>query len=152
MLGKLSRWLRLLGYDILYFHDIEDDELLRKAKVSDRILLTKDSSLYRRAIMNDVEAIMLRGKSLEEDLAFLASLNLVKLEFDEKSTRCPICNFRLKIIKDKSEIKGIVPANILEKYDFFWLCDNCGKVYWLGSHWNSINKSLSKARNFIKKL
>ena len=82
MLGKLSRWLRLLGYDVLYFHDIADDELLRKAKESNRVLLTKDFTLYRRAVINDVEAIMLRGKCLEEDLALLAALNLIKLEFN----------------------------------------------------------------------
>ncbi|MCS7366243.1 MAG: Mut7-C RNAse domain-containing protein [archaeon GB-1867-035] len=151
MLGKLSRWLRLLGYDVLYFHDIADDELLRKAKESNRVLLTKDFTLYRRAVINDVEAIMLRGKCLEEDLALLAALNLIKLEFNRELTRCPLCNCKLKIIKNKDEIKNIIPPNILEKYDFFWVCNGCGKVYWLGSHWNSINKSLLKAKSLIKK-
>lgn len=151
MLGKLSRWLRLLGYDVLYFHDIEDDELLERAKRSNRILLTKDFTLYKRALMSNIEAVMLRGKDLEEDLALLASLNLINLEFNENSTRCPLCNAKLRVTRDKDEVKNTVPLNILEKYCFFWICDGCGKVYWLGSHWNSINKSLLKAKLLTKK-
>lgn len=150
MLGKLSRWLRLLGYDVIYSHDAGDDELLGEAKATGRILLTKDLNLYKRARVNGVEAVMLRGKNLEEDLAYLASLKLINLTFNEKLTRCPLCNSKLNATRSKRELEDIIPKNVLERYNFFWICSECGKVYWLGSHWQSINRTLMKARLLLK--
>ena len=49
MLGKLARWLRLLGYDSSYYRDIEDKKLLELAKINDRVLITRDKEVVQKA-------------------------------------------------------------------------------------------------------
>jgi len=145
MLGKLTRWLRLLGYDVKYLKDCQDPKLIEIAKNEKRILLTKDLELYKRSKILNIQAVLLRGSCLEEDLAQLAKSGYIKLEVNFQSTRCPLCNAPLKIV-NRTEVKNNIPAKILQSHDKFWICSNCGKIYWIGSHWNSISLKLLKAK------
>ncbi len=58
MLGKMARWLRMLGHDVTYNVPFGDNELLEVAKKENRVLLTKDLELYQRAIANSVDAFL----------------------------------------------------------------------------------------------
>lgn len=66
MLGKLTRWLRMLGQDVEYSNNMEDSELLVTAKREGRILLTRDFELYQRATGKNIEAFYLEGSTGEE--------------------------------------------------------------------------------------
>ena len=145
MLGKLSRWLRLLGYDVLYFRDKSDAALLDLAEVDSRILLTKDFGLYHTALKRGVKVVYLRGSSLDEDLAYLAVNVGVNLSVDFSLSRCPICNSRLVQVSSDSVV-GLVPSKILSSFKVFWLCIGCGKIYWAGTHWRSIRNRLNRVR------
>ena len=62
MLGKLTRWLRMLGQDVIYTGSMDDKELIQKAKKENRVLLTRDRELYQQAIGKSTEAFFVEGK------------------------------------------------------------------------------------------
>jgi uncharacterized protein with PIN domain len=71
----------------------------------------------------------------------------ISLEIDMSATRCPECGSKLHEIT-REEAVSTVPAKSLELYDRFWRCnkDECGKTYWMGSHWKHIRNTLEEAR------
>ena len=71
-MGKLARWLRMLGHDVIYSVQFNDSELLELAKKENRVLLTKDFELYQRAIGRGIDAYYVEGKTEAERLAELA--------------------------------------------------------------------------------
>ncbi|OYT52334.1 hypothetical protein B6U66_02280 [Candidatus Bathyarchaeota archaeon ex4484_135] len=150
MLGKLARWLRLLGYDAEYGRDASDDELLERARSEDRLLLTSDVELFRRALHSGVKAFLVKGSTEEERLAQLASKLGVKLEVDLKRSRCPKCNSPVVEVP-KEAVRGLVPEGSWSRYDRFWRCTGCGQVYWQGSHWANIEAVLSRARKLASR-
>ena len=144
MLGRFSRWLRILGYDVKYLNSTPDDVLLKIAKEEDRALLTRDAELFRRASTNGLKAIFVEGRSREEKLADIAKRFNIKLEIDMAVSRCPVCNYLLQNVPSDA-VKDKIPKGTLKHYEDFWLCDACGKVYWQGRHWKKIMDTLNKA-------
>ena len=145
MLGALTRWLRILGYDAVYMNEVSDDELLAISTDEGRILLTKDLALYRRAISRGLDPCFVEGPSTASRLANIAERYSIRLTVDPTLSRCPLCNSRLNEI-GKREICDRVPRGTLNNYDEYWSCVGCGKIYWHGSHWNKISETLRMAR------
>jgi len=150
MLGKLTRWLRMLGQDVEYSNNMEDSELLAIAKEERRILLTRDSELYQRSTGKGVEAFYLEGLTGEEKLAEVAKRYGLPLEIDMSESRCPKCNSLIKPISPE-EASDKVEKNTLEHYHEFWQCSKCQQVYWQGAHWTRISNSLCKAKEMLEK-
>ncbi len=145
MLGKLSRWLRLAGCDVIYVGDLgipaenQDTFLIEKAKTEHRVLLTGDIILYRRATTKGIKVVFVGGRDVVKQLVEVSKRCGKRIWIDPKNSRCPVCNGVL-ISTPKSEIKSKVPATVFTKQDKFWLCTQCGKIYWQGKHWESILK------------
>ena len=91
MLGKLSRWLRMLGYETIYQNDSSDNELLVAAKRDSLILLTSDEELYRTASIRGLESFLIQGCTEPERLANLAKRYNLTLKINPKDSRCPAC-------------------------------------------------------------
>ena len=144
MLGKLARWLRMLGYDVKYFNNLDDEELAEVAGSEERILLTRDVGLYQKASVKGLQAFLIEGKTEYEKLAELAKRYGLSLEVDTSNSRCPKCNSNIRPVR-KEAVLGKIPKSTSEFYDEFWECPNCGKIYWQGSHWERISKTLSRA-------
>ncbi len=142
MLGALTRWLRICGYDAAYLRNASDEELIRKAFDERRILLTRDGLLCRKAVRAGVEAFFIEGNGDAEKLASVS--RRFHLELDPEKSRCPQCNATLVAV-EKEAVEGKVPSRTLEAYDEFLLCDSCGKVYWKGSHWRNIMEMVEEA-------
>lgn len=146
MLGKLTRWLRMLGHDVEYSSEaLSDKQLIENAKAEQRVLLTRDLELYKQAVMHGAEAFLVEGATEAEKLASLAKRFNLKLEFDVKVSRCPKCNSQIRPIA-KDAVKERVPEGTLANYDEFWECPNCGQVYWQGTHWKRIKETLRDAK------
>lgn len=152
MLGKLTRWLRMMGYDALYLNDAKDQDLVANAIQQKRILLTSDVALYRYATARGAEAFLVKGRTEAERLAGLADRFKFDLSVDTTQSRCPTCGAVLNTAS-KEEVKGKVPETTFNVFDEFWACSNpdCGKVYWRGSHWENISAVLEKARKIQDK-
>jgi uncharacterized protein with PIN domain len=145
MLGRIARWLRILGYDTLYYRRIEDWRIIRIAEKENRIIVTRDRGLHRRALKRGLKSILLEDDDMASRLATIAYFTGIRLYIDLDRTRCPICNTPLRKA-EKSEVRGKVPDKIYELHDDFWICPKCGKVYWIGSHWRMMEKILEEAR------
>src|SRR5262244_445141 len=48
MVGKLARWLRILGYDTIYLPQLSPEGVMREARRQGRLILTRDTRLLRR--------------------------------------------------------------------------------------------------------
>jgi uncharacterized protein with PIN domain len=150
MLGKLTRWLRLLGYDAKYSNKLDDAQLIALAKKERRILLTKDLGLYQRAITKGIKAFYLDGKTEAERLANLSKRYKIKLVIDMTKSRCTKCNAVVKSIP-KEEVADKVEKNTFLHYEDFWECPKCGQIYWQGAHWTKIETTLNQAKKELKK-
>ncbi|KYH38037.1 MAG: hypothetical protein AYL30_005980 [Candidatus Hecatellales archaeon B24] len=145
MLGSLARWLRMLGYDVEYKSEWEDERLLKEAARSGRVLLTGDLELYRRASRKALRAYLVKVGDRDEALHKLSERFRLRLTLNPKLSRCPLCNTPLKPV-GKREAEGKVPPSVLRRKRRFWICRNpgCGKIYWKGSHWDKIKDTLRK--------
>lgn len=150
MLGKLTRWLRMLGHNVKYSDRLEDSQLVMIAKKEGRILLTKDFKLYKQAKTNRLDALYLKGKTEEEKLAELAKRFKINLDIDMETSRCPKCNTTVKPIT-KEKIADKVEKNTLKYYNKFWECPKCGQIYWQGAHWKRIRKTLETSEKIFQK-
>jgi uncharacterized protein len=136
MLGSLARWLRLMGYDTTYERDCSDTNILERAILTDRILLTRDKKLAERAKERGFYIDVL---NLDEQIRqVIIHFDLV---FDEGLSRCTACNGELRLIGREEASKG-VPDGALSSHEQFYQCRSCSKYYWKGSHWKNIRKKM----------
>ncbi len=140
MLGKLAKWLRVLGYDVIYLKQAGDREILAKLREG-RILVTKD----RRA-----EAWRMQGKVFvvsandhEEQLReVVQGLNLPRID-NSLFSRCLKCNVLLETVS-REEVYEQVPEYIWQTLHLFRRCEGCGQVYWAGSHSKRMRQKLER--------
>ncbi|MCS7140347.1 MAG: Mut7-C RNAse domain-containing protein [Candidatus Nezhaarchaeota archaeon] len=150
MCGKLARWLRLLGLDVMYLKDVDDENMLSIAETSDRIVITRDQELHSKAIKRGVKSILLTSTEHIKNLGEVLRELKIKITIPPLLTRCPLCNNVLKEV-DSVAVAALLPSmNLTSRYKRFWLCDRCNKAYWIGSHWKNIEKILSKVKRYIE--
>jgi uncharacterized protein with PIN domain len=141
MLGKLARWLRILGYDTLYNPRWPDNELVRLARAEGRILLTRDVELARR---RGVRMLFVVHDRVEAQLRqVVASLGLPA---DGQFSRCPVCNEPLEAVP-KSWAWGYVPPYTFCTQREFRLCPRCNHFYWRGTHWQRMQRVIEDLRD-----
>ncbi|NIM89872.1 MAG: hypothetical protein GTO17_02880 [Candidatus Aminicenantes bacterium] len=130
MLGKLAKWLKILGFDTIYFSKIEDAELLELARKEKRILLTRDNELIEKS--RDIESFFVTSEEWN------TQLEQVLDEFDlwkkvSPYSRCIECNVELRDLS-KKDVKNLVAPFVYEQASAFALCPQCERVYWKGTH------------------
>lgn len=140
MLGSLAKWLRIIGFDTLYFRVIEDRELVRIAKQEGRILLSKDNALCRSRKSGN--CLLIRSdKVLDQLREVVVACRFVPGRM-HASMRCALCNGVLHTA-DGAAVSSEVPDYILQSTNAFLKCGECGKVYWDGSHKRIIDAALA---------
>jgi uncharacterized protein with PIN domain len=148
MLGRLTRWLRILGHTVFYDQTLSDNQILTMAQANNWILLTRDHELYQRAQQQGIFCIYLQGRTISEKLVEVARHLSLSFHLDATFSRCAVCGASLEQV-DKSLIQSEVPAGTLNRYTVFWQCEKCGKVYWQGSHWNQISQTVTQVNNIV---
>ena len=149
MLGSFARWLRLLGFEAEYFRDASDDFLLERAALENKILLTRDAELYRRALARELQALYVDGGTEAERLSNVAHRFGLSLCVEDVLSRCPTCGSVLRRV-GTDEVQQHLPERTMRHYNEFWICTDCGQVYWRGGHWKKINETLARARDLLK--
>lgn len=138
-LGKLTDYLRLLGFDIAYAQDWTDDVIAKCAYAENRILLTRDRGLLKRKIVHIGHCV--RADIPADQLAEV--ITLFNLEpFITPFQRCPRCNGKLNPVDKDQIIEELLPLTRIY-YDEFTRCQSCGQIYWKGSHFENMQKLLS---------
>ncbi len=149
MLGHISMWLRLLGYDTLFEIDADDTYLLELAMKTERILITRDVELSKRAKQRNIKVILLDNISHERQIAIIINeLNLRRFP-DPEHSRCVHCNGILEKVK-KEYVLNRVPSKVYEYHDTFWVCTSCNQVYYVGKHWKNIMKFFESVNYILK--
>lgn len=139
MLGRLARWLRVLGFDTLYDPTMHDADLVRLAESEDRVLLTRDRHLLReRQPRKAVEVT--QDAPLEQLVALVSELSLEPPA--ELFTRCLVCNAPLA---DAATEIASLPPMARELGGPIKRCPNCQRLYWPGSHVRRMTRALGTA-------
>ena len=144
MLGKLAKWLKILGFDALFFSKIEDDALLDIAADENRVLLTRDTGLIEKS--KRVKLLFIESEN------WRTQVEQVLDEFDlwrdvKPNSRCIECNVRIKDLP-RERAKNLVTPFVFENADTFALCPDCGRVFWRGTHLKDME---TKIDDFLKK-
>ena len=128
MLGRLARWLRLMGYDTLYWREGSDLELARLAQAEGRLIVTRDRQLAGR---RGVHALLISAETLDAQMAEAsAALGGQPSPF----SRCPECNTPLAELAHDAA-RDLVPPYVWRTQAVFRRCADCGRIYWKGTHW-----------------
>jgi uncharacterized protein len=141
MLGKLARYLRMLGVDTVYFTKSDLAGLIEKASHEKRIILSRNTKLKRIdgllnfVFINDD----LPDKQLREVLRYFN----IHISADLLFTRCLTCNQKL-VVANHEEARRKVPPYIFETNIKFFLCSQCKKIYWEGTHLKKMKEIILK--------
>lgn len=141
-LGTLARRLRLLGFDVWYRSDADDEELARVSVEEERILLTRDRGLLmRRAITHGYTP-----RSNDPELQVIEVVRRFGLAARiEPFSRCIRCNGRLAPVT-KDEVRDVLPPRTRKEHDRFVRCEECRQVYWPGSHKDALTGVVDTVR------
>lgn len=138
-LGKLAKYLRLMGIDTLFFPHIEDNKLIIMAKEQNRIILTRDRLLSER---KNAPVLFLEPKDTKEQLKTLIEHYNLK-EHSAHFSRCIVCNTPLQVI-DKKNVIDRLPEKVKEHFDIFEYCPTCDRIYWQGDHYRHMMEFLEE--------
>ena len=143
MLGKLSRWLRLLGQKV-FFEEASDDETLKKALREKAILLTRDENLAAKAGDYVKVTLFKTNDSFKQLRSIMKEFGLKPLD-SPSFTLCPHCGGKIARVA-KEKVRGKVFPRVFRQQKAFWACTECSQIYWKGSHWARITKKLNGFR------
>jgi hypothetical protein len=138
MLGRLARWLRMLGYDAAYLQGTDDLALVRTARAESRLIVTRDHGLASRP---GVQAILLHSRQIEQQLMELRGQ--IGEPQPPATPRCMLCNIPLEELPSESA-RGRVPPYVWRTVCEFTACPRCRRVYWQGTHWQGIRRRLEQ--------
>jgi uncharacterized protein with PIN domain len=129
-LGRLARYLRLLGFDCCYDNSYSDDDVATLSHRRQRIVLTRDRRLLHRKIIT--RGLFVRATDPREQVReVLRRLDLYTLS--RPFSRCTRCNGLLESA-EKTDVAAQLQPLTRRYYDDFLRCSECGQIYWRGSH------------------
>jgi len=129
-LGKLARYLRMMGFDVTYENNLDDDDIVRISLAERRAILTKDRGILKRNVVT--HGYFVRNIKVEDQTKEVVKRFALQKQIKEL-TRCLECNSELiKIAKGK--ISGNLPPKVNKSQEDFISCSGCGKLYWKGTH------------------
>lgn len=142
MLGRLAKWLRILGYDTSHYPSISDDDLIEKALAEKRTVLTRDSRLAERKVIRDL--LLVKSENPKEQLKQVIKEKRLN-SFAYLFSRCLVCNEPVFPLK-KEVTRDKVPDYVYQTQDSFQQCPNCRRIYWSGSHLQNVRENLEKMK------
>jgi uncharacterized protein with PIN domain len=140
MLGRLARWLRLLGYDVLYDNAMADREIVDIALAEDRIILTRDRKMLERRKVK--KYLLIQDDFFREQLRQVLNQFAI-VSYPHIFTRCLNCNSPLEAVA-KESVQARVPPYVYQTQEEFVRCPSCDKIYWSGTHKEAVLRQLGK--------
>lgn len=130
MLGRLARWLRVLGLDVIYGQHLTGYGLIRAARAEERLILTRDRRLKQK---QPPPFILIASDHYREQVRQV--IDACRLEVGPAVfSRCVECNASLQP-RPKNSVEALVPAYVYATQDSFSWCPGCRKVYWMATHY-----------------
>ncbi|WP_447976682.1 Mut7-C RNAse domain-containing protein [Candidatus Nitrospira bockiana] len=145
MLGRLARWLRLLGYDTAYQNTNDDEAVVECARREDRWVLTRDRRLAMRRAIRERSTVIASDDVGEQLRQLEREFHMTLASEPGPSVRCPACNTAL-LPMPQEEARPHVPPFVAGHHREFVHCATCRRVYWPGTHWSHFIGQLQKIR------
>jgi len=143
-LGKLARWLRLLGFDAVFEKEISGGQFLNNLKPG-TILLTRTKQVYE-TLSASHRLIFIESNNTENQLRQVIGELGIELEDTRPFSRCLECN-AVNTVIEKDRIHGQVPDYVWDNNTVFQSCPECKRIYWPGSH---TERSLERIKEIFK--
>lgn len=141
-LGRLAKWLRILGFDVEYFSQNKPSSLIIKALQEDRMIVTRNHHLPQG---RGIRIITIESEKLKEQIPQLLKELKIKPDQAAMFTRCTICNVELVEI-EKEKVKEKVPEYVFKTQEDFITCPKCARIYWQGTHWGNVQQMLEEIK------
>jgi len=142
--GKLAKWLRMMGYDSLFFNGSDDSNMVRTALKEGRVILTRDTQIMKRGLVTSGRLRAILIGSDEPRLQMGQVIRELKLDCQFKPfSLCLECNQPL-VKRSKTEVEGRVPPYVFKTQDQYVECPACHRIYWKGTHWQAMTRKLNQ--------
>lgn len=139
-LGKLTKALRMLGFDCHYENNLSDQAIAAIAEEKHRIVLTRDVGLLKHRKV--CWGYWLRSQKPDEQLREV--VEHFKLEKDcIPFTRCLACNDFIEAVSKESVLDKL-PPKTKQHFQEFFQCQGCRRVYWKGSHYERMQETITQ--------
>jgi len=154
MVGKLARWLRIMGFDVASAGRVNDNDLVRRALEERRVLLTRHRRLLEVLTAKDLKPrraelrwIVLRSPNYLEQIDQVLEETGLQIDQTRFFTRCLVCNSPLEPAP-KEDVAGEVPEFTYALQDDYARCRTCNKVFWRGTHTERILGKLRRLKSW----
>jgi len=140
--GKLAKWLRVVGYDTLLFKEKDDVKMIEIALSEGRVILTKDVQIIKRRLVTDgkLKAILIRHDDPKAQLRETVKTLNLNYHFRPFSL-CLECN-QMLVPRSKEEVQDLVPTHVFKTQEQYMECPSCHRIYWQGIHWQAMAREL----------
>lgn len=129
-MGKLTKWLRILGFDTIFDSGARGVEFFRSAS-PDRVLLTRTGRVEKE--LRSDRLIFVQADDCRQQLLEVIRCLEIQPEDIRPFTRCIECNDIIESV-EKPSVRDMVPDYVYGSHEHFRRCPRCGKVFWPGSH------------------
>jgi uncharacterized protein with PIN domain len=142
--GKLVRWLRLMGYDSRFFNGGDDSRLVAIAQAEGRVILSRDTQIMKRRVITSgqLKAVLIHDDEPERQIHQVIDALDLDCQF-KPFTICLECNHPLEE-RSKGEVKDRVPPYVFQTQSHYMECPVCHRIYWRGTHWQAMTQTLRK--------
>ncbi len=149
--GKLTKWLRMMGYDTLFFNGRDDSQMVATALAEGRIILTRDTQIMRRRLITSGRLRAILIKSDEPELQKRQVVEILNLDCHFKAfTMCLECNQPLEE-RTEEQVKARVPPYVFQTQHQYMECPACHRIYWRGTHWQAMTRRLAECAEYQRK-
>lgn len=129
MLGRLVKWLRIIGQDVIYGPHLTGHGLIRAARAENRLILTRDRGLKQK---QPPAFLFIESDHYRDQLCQVVRACGLQLAGD-LFTRCVECNTVLQP-RPKETIQPLVPPYVFSSHERFFSCPTCRRIYWPATH------------------
>ena len=140
--GKLARWLRMMGYDTRLFRGQDDGQMITIARKETRVILTRDTQIMKRRVVSggQIKAVLLSDDAPERQMHQVITTLGLNPRF-RPFTICLECNQPLEE-RSPQQVKDLVPPYVFRTQHQYLACPACRRVYWQGTHWQAMTERL----------
>ena len=142
--GKLAKWLRIMGYDTLFFNGSDDADMITTALAEERVILTRDTQIVKRRVVASGQLRVVFIQSDKPERQMQQVINTLNLDCRFRPFAiCLECN-QLLLERSKQQVEDLVPPYVFQTQNQYMECPACHRIYWRGTHWQAMTKKLEK--------
>ena len=141
-MGKLAKWLRMMGYDALFFEGSSDSQMIAMAMAENRVILTRDTQIMRRRVVTNgrLKAVLIQSDEPERQMRQVMDTLRLNCQFQPLSI-CLECNQPL-VERSREQVRDQVPPYVFQTQSQYMECPACHRIYWRGTHWQAMTRKL----------